>query len=70
MPLPPATLPTSGHGAGDPIMLAVLEADHNAYNEDPNLQASPLPPTSLSDLSSDCLPDINCFSIGFVALNR
>merc|ERR1719240_1778271 len=34
VPLPPATLPTSGHGAGDPIMLAVLEADHNAYNEE------------------------------------
>jgi splicing factor 3B subunit 3 len=34
VPLPPATLPTAGHGAGDPIMLAVLEADHNAYNEE------------------------------------
>jgi len=34
VPLPPAQLPSAGHGAGDPIMLAVLEADHNAYNEE------------------------------------
>ncbi|CAK0850913.1 unnamed protein product [Prorocentrum cordatum] len=34
VPLPPAVLPSAGHGAGDPIMLAVLEADHNAYNEE------------------------------------
>merc|ERR1719482_305946 len=33
VPLPPATLPTSG-ATSDPIMLAVLEADHNAYNEE------------------------------------
>merc|ERR1719262_1697400 len=33
VPLPPATLPTQA-GVGDPIMLAVLEADHNAYNEE------------------------------------
>lgn len=34
VPLPPATLPTAGHNAGEPIMLALLEADHNAYNEE------------------------------------
>eukprot|EP00746_Dinoflagellata_sp_MGD_P091760 gnl/MRDRNA2_/MRDRNA2_36348_c0_seq1.p1 gnl/MRDRNA2_/MRDRNA2_36348_c0~~gnl/MRDRNA2_/MRDRNA2_36348_c0_seq1.p1 ORF type:complete len:1184 (-),score=253.37 gnl/MRDRNA2_/MRDRNA2_36348_c0_seq1:15-3260(-) len=36
VPLPPAVMPSGGgiHNENDPIMLAVLEADHNAYNEE------------------------------------
>eukprot|EP00435_Cladocopium_sp_Y103_P007532 s4350_g2.t1 len=34
VPLPPAVLPPPGQPTTDPIMLAVLEADHNAYNEE------------------------------------
>ncbi|CAE7661655.1 Sf3b3, partial [Symbiodinium microadriaticum] len=34
VPLPPAVLPPPGQPTTDPIMLAILEADHNAYNEE------------------------------------
>merc|ERR1719375_324760 len=59
VPLPPATLPTQGHAANEAIMLAVLEADHNAYNEETKREIrAALKKIKLTRAADDDLDDV------------